>query len=239
MNRASSKRVTASQEDYLEAIWMLTWTEGVARVRDIADRLSVSMPSVTGALKALAKRKLVEYSPYKYVTLSERGMELAERVSARHGIVRKFLTDVLNVKADLADTNACRIEHAVDEVVSRQLSCFVEFVSQNAEASQLAERFKDFCQQRKTNNGDGDLGASGAGLMTLANIKPGQKAKVVRMAGSAAANRKLAEAGIARESVVSVVRVALLGDPIEIEVRGRNLAIRRNEAMDIEVEKQE
>ena len=72
MDRTIGKKLSASQEDYLEAIWALIWTEGIARVGDIADRLDVSTPSVTGALKSLAKHKLVEYTPHKYVTLTDR-----------------------------------------------------------------------------------------------------------------------------------------------------------------------
>ncbi|HDY64776.1 MAG TPA: metal-dependent transcriptional regulator, partial [Phycisphaerae bacterium] len=49
-------KLTASQEDYLEAIWALIWKEGIARVGDIAEWLGVSTPSVIGALKTLAKR---------------------------------------------------------------------------------------------------------------------------------------------------------------------------------------
>ena len=231
------KKLSASQEDYLEAIWVLIWTEGGARVRDIADRLNVSTPSVVGALKALAKHDLVEYSPHKYVTLSDRGMELAQKVSARHEMLRKFLTDVLNVEYELADSNACRIEHAVDEVVSRRLDYFVEFVSQGASAEHLTKKFKGFCEQQELTEGDGPPGAGGKGSVTLTDIKPGQKGKILRLGGSPVTGERLAEAGITRGSVVSVVRVAPLGNPIEIEVNGTRLAIRRTEAIDIEVER--
>ena len=229
------KKLTASQEDYLEAIWMLIWREGVARVRDIADWLGVSMPSVSGALKALAERKLVEYSPHKYVCLSDRGMELAEKILARHKMLRKFLTDVLNLDEQLADGNACRIEHAVDELVAQRLSYFVQFVAQNAEASQLAEQFKAFCRQQDPAEGDGPAAAKEKRSLTLADIKPGQKVKVLRLGGSAAASQRLAKAGITPGCVLSVLRVAPLGDPIEIEMGESKLAVRKAEAIDIMV----
>ena len=239
MNTTADGGLTASQEDYLEAIWALIWAEGVARVSDIADRLSVSMPSVTGALKMLAQRGLVDYSPHKYVTLTDRGMELAERVSARHKMLRKFLIDVLNVEDKVADDNACRIEHAVDEIVSWKLGCFVEFLSQNAEASQLVEKFNDSCDRQERSRGDGLRGGRKESHATLADIKPGQKAKIVRIGGSAASGERLAGAGGTPGSVVSVVRVAPLGDPIEIAVDGNSLAVRKAEAIDVEVEKLE
>lgn len=248
MNRANAGKLTPSQEDYLEAIWRLVWKEGIVRVRDIADSLGVSMPSVIGALKTLAKRKLVEYHPHKYVTLSDRGMELAESISARHGMLRKFLTDVLDVEAELADTNACRLEHAVDEVVSRRLGYFVKFMSRSSNAKHWTEEFRVFCARQEAAEAR-RLNPAGAGkssnrdkkeertVVTLADIKPGQKGRILRMGGSAGTKRRLASVGIKSDSVVSVVRIAPLGDLIEVETAGRGLSLRREQAQGIVVER--
>ena len=73
-------------------------------------------------------------------------------------------------------------------------------------------------------------------VRTLAEIKPGQKVKIMRVAGAAAANRRLVDMGLVRNTVVSVLRVAPLGDPMEIKVRGYNLSLRKAEAEGIEVE---
>ena len=61
--------LSASLEDYLEAILHLVTEKQVARSRDIAKRLRVNRSSVTGALQALAKKGLVNYEPYEAVTL--------------------------------------------------------------------------------------------------------------------------------------------------------------------------
>ena len=238
-------KLTASQEDYLEAIWALIWKEGVARVSDIADRLGVSMPSVSGALKTLAKAQLVEYAPHKYVTLSDRGMELAGRISARHGMLRKFLTDLLGVKPELADRNACRIEHVVDEAVSRRLSHFVKFVSDGPLAKEWPEQFKGFCASQEAGAAAAPTPtvvedypeAEAKDLVTLAQIKPGQKARIVRLIGSAAGDGRLTGAGITPGSIVSVVRVAPLGHPIEVKTHRDSLSLRGAEAQDIHVER--
>ncbi len=232
---ARTGHLTASQEDYLEAIWALIWAEGVARVSDIAERLNVSMPSVTGALKFLARLELVEYTPHKYVTLTNLGMELAEKISARHKMLKRLLTDVLAVDPDLADDNACRIEHAVDEIVSRRLGHFIEFLSHDAEASQLIDRFKAFCKQQEPVSGGRRVSGSKQKAMTLADIKPGRRAKILLL-GEAATDQRFAEIGLEEQSVVTVVRIAPLGDPIEIEIDGRMLAIHKAEAHQIKVE---
>ena len=234
--------LTASQEDYLEAIGTLIWGEGVARVRDIADRLDVSMPSVTGALKTLAKHGLVDYKPHRHVTLSDRGMKLAEEISARHLMLRRFLTEVLDVEEELADRNACRIEHAVDAVVSQKLNWFVEFISSSSHGKQWGEQFDEFCAEMQA---AGTYSTkikiqSGAArrkkAMTLADIKPGQKAKIVRIDTTAATNKRLAVMGMTRNEIISVIRIAPLGDPIEVKIRGYSLSLRKGQARGIEVE---
>ena len=138
------KRLTASQEDYLEAILLEIRQRGAARVRDVAGRLQVAMPSVTGALKTLAKRGLVNYRPYELVTLTERGRRLAEKIAGRHRALQAFFTDVLGVDAAAAERNACRIEHAVDDELLARLESFAAFVAASADARGQLAAFKRF-----------------------------------------------------------------------------------------------
>jgi DtxR family Mn-dependent transcriptional regulator len=107
-------------EDYLEAVLLLAAPNGVARVRDIARRLGVGMPSVSSALKALSRRGLVNYDPYQFITLTARGRQQAVAISIRHETLRRFFVEVLGMSDDSAQANACRIEHAADsELLAR------------------------------------------------------------------------------------------------------------------------
>jgi len=130
MHGPEGHQLSASQEDYLETILALEAEHGSARVRDIAARLGVAMPSVTEALRNLAKRGLVNYSPYEHVTLSEHGRRLATGVRKRHGVLRRFFGEVLGVDDALADANACRIEHAVDDAVLARLTGLMDYLGQ-------------------------------------------------------------------------------------------------------------
>ena len=71
---------------------------------------------------------------------------------------------------------------------------------------------------------------------TLDQIAPGRRAKVLKVGGKAAANRRIVDMGLTTNTTVSVERVAPLGDPIEIRLRGYNLSLRKSEAGSIEVE---
>lgn len=139
------KKLTRSLEDYLETIFFLIRDGRVARVRDIARNLKVGMPSVTAALKSLSRRKLVNYDPYEFVTLTDRGRELAEEISRRHYVIRRFLTGVLGLEPEAAEANACRMEHAVDSVLMDRLQRFVEFVQRCPRCgSSWVESFEQF-----------------------------------------------------------------------------------------------
>lgn len=72
-------------------------------------------------------------------------------------------------------------------------------------------------------------------LITLADLKAGQMARVVNVSGSGPVAKRLMEMGIVPGVLVRVVKAAPFGDPIEVRVRGYNLAMRRNEAESIEV----
>lgn len=138
---------TASQEDYLEAILGLIGESGAARVRDIAKRMKVANSSVTVALRSLARKKLVDYRPYELVTLTARGRLLAERIRRRHKALSDFLTGVLDVDEKVAETNACRIEHAVGDLVMGRLSCFLDFMFDSAvPAKRLPRAFRRHCE---------------------------------------------------------------------------------------------
>ena len=123
-----ARKLTSSQEDYLEAILLLVRRGQVARVRDIAKLLNVGMPSVTAALKILSKRELVNYDPYQVITLTDHGQEMAEGVNRRHDLLNKFFVEVLGLDEPTAEANACRMEHAVDSALVERLTKFVEFI---------------------------------------------------------------------------------------------------------------
>ena len=140
-------KLSASQEDYLEAILDISDEAGTARVRDIASRLGVSMPSVTVALRALSERGMVNYEPYKTVTLSPSGKVYAQSVRRRHKVLRDFLTEVLGVDAERAEVNACRLEHAVDDTVLDRIESLVELFDaggkQVEEFQQLVSKWQE------------------------------------------------------------------------------------------------
>ncbi|MFW6161376.1 MAG: metal-dependent transcriptional regulator [Planctomycetota bacterium] len=123
---AAAQTLSASLEDYLEAIFLLVRDQRVARVKDIAERLGVQMPSVTCALRGLCERGLVEHDPYSYATLTPRGERIARELFHRHQVLTAFLSDYLGLEPQTAERNACQLEHAIEPVVLERLVAFIE-----------------------------------------------------------------------------------------------------------------
>jgi DtxR family Mn-dependent transcriptional regulator len=150
MTAARRNDLSASLEDYLEAIYNLTGLSRVARSKDIAEVLGVSKASVTGALRLLKKKGLANYKPYDFVTLTENGRAAAAEIARKHNILKSFLSSVLGVDADTAQRAACKAEHTLGPKVIARLLDFIEFVTkENQNGYDVAGKFKKYCRKKR------------------------------------------------------------------------------------------
>lgn len=124
------KPLTSVMEDYLETIFDLDQEKKAVRVKDIAKRLDVRMPTVTSMLKTLSKRGLVHYEKYEYVELTPEGSDVGREMRRRHKILFRFLTDILKIQADVADEEACKMEHTLSEATLDSLTDFMAFIQE-------------------------------------------------------------------------------------------------------------
>ncbi len=126
--KAADKPLTSVMEDYLEAIFDLDKDKKVVRVKDIAKRMNVKMPTVSSMLKTLNGRGLVNYEKYEYVELTRDGAKVGKEMRRRHEVLRQFLTDILNIRPKTADEEACMMEHALSTATLNRLADFMEFI---------------------------------------------------------------------------------------------------------------
>lgn len=244
--------LTASLEDYLEAIFHIASARQAAKPRDIAKRLKVSYASVTGALRSLAEKKLINYAPYDLVTLTSTGEAAAKDVVRRHEVLHDFFVDVLAVEETEADDAACLMEHSIPKTIVDRFIRFVDFVQtcprggskwikgfsyqcdyggrqENCEAC-IASCLNEARQQTKPG------GTRTMEPSKLKDLKPGQKCKVLKVRGRGEINKRIVEMGLTPGSVVELERIAPLGDPIDVKVKGYHLSLRKDEAEGIDVE---
>ncbi len=250
---AAAIALSREMEDYLETIASLIRTGGEARVTDIAERLSVRKPTVTLALRSLAEKGLVHYQPYAQPTLTESGRKIAQRVQHRHDVLKRFLVDVLLLREDLAEANACRLEHAVDKEVLDHLAHFVDFVQRCPRGGAKWIRGYEYYCEPETEHDKCERclelalaefqkteakakGAPGMRQTSLDKLKTGQQAKIARVGNAGPIRRRIVDMGAVAGTAISVVKVAPLGDPIEVKIKGYNLTLRKEEAAAILVE---
>lgn len=108
-----SVQLTSAVQDYLKAIHALGGAEQMVLPVDIATRLQVRAPSVTGMLKRLAEAGWINYEARRGAQLTEAGIAAARRVIRRHRLVELFLTRVLGLDWSEVDAEADALEHAI------------------------------------------------------------------------------------------------------------------------------
>ncbi|MDR0363316.1 MAG: metal-dependent transcriptional regulator [Planctomycetota bacterium] len=120
--------LSSSLEDYLERIQHLQNIHSYASCSEIGVLMNVNRTSVTSALRSLSELGLVNYKPYGKVTLTEKGMRIAEDVATRHDALRDFLSQFLLLPVDAADCIACGMEHALTLEVAMRLNDFMSYI---------------------------------------------------------------------------------------------------------------
>ena len=88
------------------------------------------MPSVTGALKNLRTRGLVNYEKNSYISLTETGMKLAKGVEQKHRFLASFLEEILLLPSERAQAEACEIEHVVSPDTTERLKRLTLFLQE-------------------------------------------------------------------------------------------------------------
>lgn len=250
--------LSASLEDYLEIIYHLVEKNRVARVRDISARMNVNMSSVTGALRQLSSHDLVYYEPYQVITLTEAGLVRARELVRRHNVLKKFLLNVLSLDPALAEDNAHRMEHAVDAETLERLVRFAEFVERCPRGGrQWIKSFRSFCEKgaptedcercvesclqaiREVRRNEKPQAGHPSDNLPLSALEPGEKGRVIKVGGWGVIRKKIVEMGIVPGTVIEVERLAPLGDPMELKVKGYHLSLRKEEAEGILVQQVE
>ncbi len=244
------RRLSASLEDYVEAIYHVMTRKGAARAKDIAERLGVNGSSVTGALRSLGERGLVNYTPYDIITLTDKGIRVAKDVVRRHEALHDFFVKVLALEEADAEATACKVEHSISaEVLGRfiQLMDFMEvcpridvrwspgggYYCQDGPEAGGCEHCVERCLegvrlQRKA--------AGAATGLCLSDLKPGQKARLIEFAPGQELPRWVTRFDVRPGAVVEVERVDPPGDVIEAKVMGHHLTIDERDAAEVMVE---
>lgn len=134
--------ITATIEDYLERILILSEEDGYARVTEIANLLGIRKASVTEMVSKLKANGYVEFEKYGTITLTEIGRKIAIEVKERHDILKSFLV-LIGVNEDDANNDCCVMEHNLSEATIEKMKVFIEFL-QEKNQKDVFERLKEY-----------------------------------------------------------------------------------------------
>lgn len=138
------KSISPTHEMYLKTLYQVRGRHQVARVSEIARGLGVSASTVSTVLKKLAEKGLVEHDRYGFVTLTPSGENIAECIVRRYSVLRSVLIELFGVDPEVADIDACMMEHAVSpETVARMGTVLAEAREGNASLKVVAEGDRD------------------------------------------------------------------------------------------------
>lgn len=118
-------KIHESAENYLESILVLSKRNGLVRSIDIAAELEFSKPSVSVAMKNLREQGCIVVDGDGYITLTDKGRQIAEGVYERHALFTEWLT-ALGVDEETAAEDACRIEHVISDKSFRAIKKHVK-----------------------------------------------------------------------------------------------------------------
>jgi DtxR family Mn-dependent transcriptional regulator len=204
---------TKSEQDYLKAIHRLGGADEQASPADIAARLGVRAPSVTGMLKRLAEAEWIDYEPGRGARLTEAGIAEARRVIRRHRLVELLLTRVLGLDWSEVDAEAEALEHAVSPRVEQALAAFLGEPLEDPHGHPIPTR-EGVLEQRK--------------LRPLCDFQPGDRV-VIREAQDDDSERlrRWRALGLTPGAVVHIVGHQPLDDLFQIEVGGSAIPMGR------------
>ena len=124
----SDSVIGKSAEDYLESMIILKEKNGYIRSVDIAGFLGVTKPSVSNAMKRLREEGYIEMNRSGFITVTEKGMEIADKIYTRHKKLTDFFV-ALGVSEDVAEEDACKIEHDLSDETFNAICSHIDKVS--------------------------------------------------------------------------------------------------------------
>ena len=148
--------LTHSSMHHLMAIYELLKSKGYARGIDVANYLDISRSSVSVTLhKLLAKGFIIE-DDNKFFLLTEEGKELTNSVLSIRKIVKMFFKDVLDLPEQIAEEDACKVEHLLNHKTGENLYKFVAFfMSSDPTSKEFREKFSNY--NHKCNDDDCEI----------------------------------------------------------------------------------
>ncbi len=233
-----------STQDYLKAVYNLARNGDLVSTTEISKKLDVAPASVTEMLKKLSQDGYVKYSPYHGSTLTEKGLHEAQKVTRKHRLLEKFLTDILHLGKDKVHTQACQMEHALSDEAEESLCRLLKHpdtCSDDGKTIPACNLPFSNCEDciKLHDQGLEEVGKRNKNLISIRELKDGKFGKISFIRGEHKVLQRLLDMGLTPGTRIKVLKVAPLNGPVEVSVRGSKLALGQDIACNVFVELEE
>lgn len=204
-------RMTREREDYLKTVYHLQSVDAPVRTTVLARAMGVEPASVTGAIKRLAELGLLQYEPYRGVTLTEDGEKVALEIIRHHRLIELYLIEALGYSWDEVHDEAERLEHAVSPLFVARIDRALGYPEIDPHGAPIPTQ-------------DGQIEVhTGARLSEMAAGEGGQVTEVDDSDPDLL--RYLGGLGIRPGAPIAVLEVAPFGGPIRVSVGAKEHAL--------------
>jgi DtxR family transcriptional regulator, Mn-dependent transcriptional regulator len=219
-----------STEEYLEALYTLTQDGQAAGTSAISKRLNIAPASVTEMVKKLSEEGYVKYEPYQGAKLTDKGFDIAEKMTRKHRLLERFLYDMLKIRKEKVHHEACQMEHALSDEAERALCQTLNVPWKCPDDDQaippcnLGLATCGECRQSRSEDLE-KIGKRHQDIIAVSKLKEKQEGTVAFVRGDDKVLRRLLDMGLTPGTKISVTRVAPMKGPVEIAIRGSRLAL--------------
>ena len=212
-----SKAISPTVEEYLEAIYRLGEKGEPARTSDLAERLKVTLGTVTNTVENLEKQQLVTHEPYKGVRLTNKGQKIALDVVRRHRLSERLLTDILRLEWSKVHDAACKLEHVF---AGKELSEHLEKALGNPKTCPHGNPIPTDSGELREENSE-----------PLTDFTRGDNGTIVKVTDERTDMLQyLATLGLVPGATVEIEEKAPFNGPMIVKIMGASYAIGRNVA---------
>ena len=206
-------------EDYLKAIHQLSLRSDRVTPSAVAERLEISSAAVTKMVKRLLELELIEYSRSQGLRLSREGERNAARVLRTHRLMELFLARELDLPWEEVHREAERLEHVISARVEERIDAALGHPTHDPHGHPIPRR-------------DGRI--EKAELTPLAQLEPGERASVSRVADSDPDMlRYIGELGLFPGTPVEMLEPEPFGGSLRIRISGIELPVGRELAANV------
>ena len=216
-------RLSKHVEDYLKNIYKLQAESAPVSTKAIAERMSLSPASVTSMTKKLHQMELLDYTPYRGVTLTGRGEKVALEIIRHHRLLELYLNQKMGMEWHKVDAEAEELEHVLSEELEEAMDHALDYPTLDPHGDPIPAK-------------DGSM-VSAAEEM-LAEAAPGRPARITRvLQDDAEVLRRLGQLGFYPEAALEVRRQDPLAGTVTVLLGGKSVTIGREIAIRIFVSK--